>query len=405
MKRILFVDDEPRILEGLQRILRPRRGEWDMNFADSGQAALVAMETASYDVVVTDMKMPKMDGATLLKIVRERYPCVLRIVLSGYTDIEASYRAVPVAHQFLLKPCEPDKLHSAIDRGTCLIDLLNHKGLAGMIGSLRDLPSAPEAILGLKVELESPEPSLRRIVSIIERDVAIAAKVLQMVNSAFFGNPREVTDIETAVTLIGANTLRHLVLSVEAFRSFTLKKKVSGFALEEFDEHAQLTSRIAAGIAEQEELPTAMAIAALLHDVGKLVLAECTPEQFSRAWEEANGAHEPLHVVEERNSGVGHAEVGAYLLGLWGLPYPVIEAVAHHHRPRRAKPQKFDMVVGVYVANVLARQVAPAPSGFHASEILEVDTNLLESFHVEGKVAAWKKMAEEQTCKQQKAKA
>src|SRR5579862_1975913 len=115
MKRILFVDDERRVLEGLQRMLRPHRSQWHMRFANSGQEALAMLEEGSYDVIVSDMRMPGMDGAQLLETVRERYPGMIRIVLSGHSDVEAALRAVPVAHQFLAKPCDAEKLQAAID--------------------------------------------------------------------------------------------------------------------------------------------------------------------------------------------------------------------------------------------------------------------------------------------------
>lgn len=395
MKRILFVDDEVRILEGLERMLRPQRHTWEMGFAPGGEAALAMMEATPYDIVVTDMKMPKMDGAALLEIVRKKYPRSMRIVLSGYTELEASYRAVPVAHQFLLKPCDADRLRSAIERGTCLIDLLSNKALAGMIGSLQELPSAPHIYLELRDELGSPEPSIGKIVRIIEKDVAIAAKVLQLVNSAFFGIPREVTDIQTAVTLIGSNILQHLVLSVEAFRVFPSDKAIPGFSLESFDAHAQLTARIASGLARSENLPNPVVIGALLHDIGKLVVAERSPQHLARALEVSRREQKPLFVVEEAFFGVTHAEVGAYLLGLWGLPYPLIEAVAYHHHPQRGKPESLDLIVGVYLADMLAKSAISPSAQREALKIPDPDRELIERLHLAERIPEWQKMADE----------
>lgn len=395
MRRILFVDDERRILEGLQRMLRPQRNVWEMGFAASGDEALSMMEAVCYDVVVTDMRMPHMDGAALLAIVREKYPGTLRIVLSGYAELEASYHAVPVAHQFLNKPCEAEKLRSAIERGTCLIDLVSSKSLASMAGSLQNLPSAPQTFWKLKNELESPEPSIERIVRIIEEDVAIAAKVLQLVNSAFFGMSRDVTEIRTAVTLIGSNILHHLVLSVEAFRSFHPDQPLSSFSLEGFEAHAQLAARIASALSQRERLPKATVIAALLHDVGELVIAERAPAQWKLAVETASHERQLLYSVEERLMGVSHAEVGAYLLGLWGFPFPVIEAVAHHHRPQRAAPGTFDMIVGVYLANALAQSVGHWKIEGDGVPTAGPDRELLESLHVSGKLPEWRRISEE----------
>src|SRR5690348_6552763 len=196
MKRILFVDDEPKILEGLQRMLRPQRNEWEMAFAPGGEAALAMLAAENFDVIVSDMRMPGVDGAALLETVRANYPGMLRVILSGYTELEASYRAVPVAHQFLLKPCDPDALRIAIERATSLMQALNSRMLTGLVGSLQDLPSVPRAFAELRNALADPETSLDRVVKIVEQDVAISAKVLQLVNSAFFGVTREVSRSE-----------------------------------------------------------------------------------------------------------------------------------------------------------------------------------------------------------------
>lgn len=395
MKRVLFVDDEPRILEGLQRMLRPQRSVWEMNFAASGEEALHLMEAAPYDIVVSDMKMPRMDGAMLLEIVREKYPRSLRIVLSGYTELEASYRAVPVAHQFLLKPCDADKLRIAIERGTLLIDLLANKALATTIGSLQELPSAPQTYLELRTELGGEEPSIKRIVAIIEKDVAIAAKVLQLVNSAFFGIPREVTDIQTAVTLIGSNILHHLVLSIEAFRAFRSNRPIPGFSLDAFDAHSQLSARIASALVQKENLPKGLVIATLLHDIGKLVVAERAPDHLAQALELSRREKQPLHAAEENLFGVSHAEVGAYLLGLWGLPFPIIEAVAHHHRPERANSEKLDLIIGVFIADQLAKYLESPNDKSSALEIPEPGLRLLESLHLAEKLPEWQLMTQE----------
>ena len=283
MTRILFVDDEVRILEGLQRMLRPQRSEWEMAFAPGGKPALTMLEASTFDVIVSDMRMPEIDGAALLEIVREKYPNMLRIVLSGYTELEASYRAVPVAHQFLLKPCDPDALRGAIQRATSLMAVLNSKMLAGLVGSLQDLPSVPRTYAALRRVMEDPDSSIDQVVRVVEQDVAITAKVLQLVNSAFFGVTREITDIKTAVAYLGIAILQNLVLSVEAFRMFRPKKKIPGFSIEEFHEHSHLTARIATEIAKAAELSNALVVAGLLHDIGKLVIAEKSPDHFARA--------------------------------------------------------------------------------------------------------------------------
>ncbi len=391
MKRILFVDDEVSILDGLKRMLRPMRTEWEMAFAPGGEAALSIMEAAPFDVIVTDMRMPGMDGASLLEIVRAKHPSMLRIILSGYTELQASLRAVPVAHQFLLKPCDPEMLRAGIARATSLGEVLDSKMLTSLVGALRDLPSLPRVFLQLKQALASPSTTIAQIATIVEQDVAVSAKILQLVNSAFFGLTREVTDVKTAVSCLGMSVLHDLFLTMEVFRSYEPNEYVSEQYLEEFHHHSQLTARIAAGIATKLQMNPEVVLASLLHDVGKLVIAERTPAHFSRALAQAEEEGLPLFEVEEKLIHISHAEVGAYLLSLWGLPYTVVEAVAHHHHPRRVPQVKIDMPLVVYLSNLLAHEREAAAKGL---PLPEIDLELLEQTGVAGKLSEWRKIAE-----------
>jgi putative nucleotidyltransferase with HDIG domain len=392
MKRILFVDDEVKILEALQRMLRPQRYEWEMAFAPGGEAALEMLAAVPFDVIVSDMRMPGLDGAALLQTVREKYPNVLRIILSGYTELEAAFRTVPVAHQFLLKPCDQNTLRMAIERATSLVDVVNSKMLVSLVGSLQDLPSLPRTYAALRTAVENPKTSLEQVSAIVERDPAISAKVLQLVNSAFFGITREVTNIQTAISYLGINTLQTLILSVEVFRSFESQEKIPGFSFEELQTHAQLTARIAGALPGLKAVSGSAVVAALLHDVGKLVLVERTPEHFARAIAGAREEKRPLFEVEEQLIGVSHAEVGAYLLSLWGIPYVIVEAVAHHHHPERVPHDKLDALSGVYLSNWLAHERSgEAPGAFVRPPLNE---GLLAKLGLADQLPEWLAMAD-----------
>jgi putative nucleotidyltransferase with HDIG domain len=364
-----------------------------MAFAPGGKAALTMLEAAPFDVIVSDMRMPEIDGAALLEIVREKYPSILRIILSGYTELEASYRAVPVAHQFLLKPCDPDALRAAIKRATSLIEVLHSKMLAGLVGSLKELPSLPRTYAELRKLLSNPESSVDQVVRIVEKDVAISAKVLQLVNSAFFGVTREISDIKTAVSYLGITILQNLVLSVEIFRTFHPKRPIAGFSLEEFHQHSQLTARIASEIGRTMAVSSAVVVGGLLHDIGKLVIAERAPEHLCRALEGVRQDKRPLFAIEEQLIGVSHAEVGAYLLSLWGLPSPVVEAVAHHHHPERVPHDKLDMLSTVYLSNLLAHEHSGEKNCTGESQ-QDIHPVILAIPGVSENLSKWREMAE-----------
>jgi putative nucleotidyltransferase with HDIG domain len=394
MTRIIFVDDEIRILEGLQRMLRPQRHIWEMAFAPSGSAALQMMEATPFDVVVSDMRMPGMDGAALLKVVREKYPSVLRIILSGYTELEAALNAVPVAHQFLVKPCDQDTLQSAIERATSLNSILNNKRLESIVGSMQQLPSLPKSCLEMREALADPTSDSHRIARLVERDPAMSAKVLQLVNSAFFGVARNVSDINTAITYLGKSILENLVLSVELFRVFRPTKAIPGFSLEELHVHAQLTAKMAGHVAGDKTIRGLAMVAGLLHDVGKLVLAEATPEHFARAIEGTKRENRPLFEIEEELTGVSHAEVGAYLLSMWGIPYLIVEAVAHHHHLERVTGEKVDLVASVYFANWLAHDHAATRLGAASLPNAPLNQELVAKLGVESLLPEWRAASE-----------
>jgi putative nucleotidyltransferase with HDIG domain len=391
MKKILFVDDEVSILDGLKRMLRPMRTEWEMSFAPGGEPALALMDSTPFDVIVTDMRMPGMDGATLLEIVREKHPNVLRIILSGYTELQASIRAVPVAHQFLLKPCDPEMLRAGISRATSLGEVLDSRMLTSLVGALRDLPSLPRVFTELRTALLNPKVSIEQIARIVEKDVAVCAKLLQLVNSAFFGLARDVTDVKTAVSCLGLTVLYDLVITVEVFRSFKANEFISDKFIDDFHAHSQLSARIAAGISNTTKVNSAVVLAALLHDIGKLVIAERTPAHFARVLAQSENEGRPFHEVEEQLTHISHAEVGAYLLSLWGLPYSVVEAVAHHHHPRRVPQVGIDMILVVYVSNILAQERAALAGG---PPPLPLDMALLEENHAASFLPEWRKIAE-----------
>lgn len=353
MKKILFVDDEERVLEGLEDLLRPYRRKWQMTFVTSGQDALERAAQDPFDVLVTDMRMPGMDGATLLQRVHDRHPNVVRIVLSGHTEVGVAVRAVPIAHQFLSKPAKGETIENVIERACDLKSLISDDAVRSVVAKLKQLPSVPRIYQSLTEALADERTSGTKIAELIEQDPAMCAKVLQIVNSSFFGLGRRMTSVKEAVIYLGCTMIKNLVLSVEVFKSNTCPR-VRGFSVDDVRRHAIDTAALARKIAGKDRrLAEDSFIAAVLHDVGKLVLASELPEHLQKALEIAAREGRRLFEVEEALGSVTHAEVGAYLLGIWGLPYSVVEAVAYHHHPERVQQQDMDALAVVHIANEL----------------------------------------------------
>lgn len=359
-KKILFVDDEPRILEGLERMLRPMRQLWSMSFAASGQAALETMKSGHFDVVVSDVRMPAMNGLQLLSEVKRLYPETVRIILSGESDKELTMKAINVSHQFLSKPCNTETLKAAITRTCGLSSLLQKESLKALVSRLDSLPSLPALYLEIMNELQSNNSSINKIGDIISRDLAMTAKILQLVNSAYFGLPRHISSPEQAVFLLGLDTIKSLVLSIHVFSKFALKNMPENFQSSLWD-HSMKTARLSKTIARQErQEQTAIDnsfMAGMLHDSGKLIMASCFPDQYNDVVY-SPGGNLPLTDREREVFDVTHAEAGAYLMGLWGLPNPIIEAIAFHHTPGRSSTGHFTPLTSVYIGNILAHEEA-----------------------------------------------
>jgi putative nucleotidyltransferase with HDIG domain len=373
MRRILFVDDEPRTLGALARMLHQRRSRWVALFAGSGEEALEELGRAPVDVLVTEMRMPGMDGATLLQRIAARSPETIRIVLSGQTDTEVATRALAVAHQFLTKPCEPAALCEVMDRVCALRDLLQIPELRRLVGSVDALPAVPEVWHRLGHTLADPASSVAQIAGILQQDAGLTAKVLQLVNSAFFGQRRQLTDVHQATSLLGTGLIRSLALVHHLFGP-QFVTDLPGFTLEGAQAHALAVARLAQQMLPRRGDAEAAFTAGLLHDVGKLILARghpCPPAAEAGADAPAGVA---CHRVEGEGWAVGHAEVGAYLLGLWGLPVPVVEAVAHHHQPERVGPGDRSVLLAVPVANALVHECHEGPPAAES----RLDSALLE---------------------------
>lgn len=390
MRRILFVDDEEQVLDGLRDRLRRQRKEWDMRFAVGGHAALAELEAGEADVVVTDMRMPDMDGATLLEIVRERWPGTVRIVLSGQTELGQEMRVLRVAHRFLSKPCDADELRDVIARTCALRDVFADAAVRDIVGSASTLPSPSEAYQLITAALARPDAAPADVVGLIARDVAMTAKIIQLVNSAFFGLGRRTIDLQEAIAYLGIETLRALVLFGGVLLEFKPRRPIPGFSLEGLERHSITVAGVAAAIAPSQCRDVAVT-GGMLHDVGKIVLAHSAPDALADAIALAAERGWPLHEAERELLGTTHAEIGAYLLSLWGMPHPVIETVVHHHLPGRADEAIQVGPAAIHVADAIVHE-AERPDAVWLPRL--IDAEALTVAGLDGKVPEWREKAQ-----------
>ena len=387
--RILFVDDEPSMLRVLRMGMRSMAAAWDMEYANSGEEALTLIQQNPFDVVVTDMRMSGINGAQLLNQVLRLHPQTIRIVLSGYSDLSEVVGCIGLTHQFLEKPCSLDDLKSCLARVSRLNDRLTNYKLRSLAASLKNLPSLPEIHLEIAEALQSPNCSAQRIAEIASQDPSIAAKLLQLSNSAYFGFSREVFTIAEAVQLLGVGIIQSLAIAVPIFASFS-RQKCPALPLEQIWEHSLQTAVISRRICNEHLADSFLGeqafCAGLLHDLGKIILADGLPDEYGAALKESRDQQVPTLEVERRCFDTTHAEIGAYLLAIWGLPIPLVEAVANHHCPRRCGTREFCLAGVVHIANALQHSTADHPDPATAG----VDTDYLKCVGLERQFETWR---------------
>ncbi len=354
MKSIVFVDDEPALLDGLRMRLYKHRHDWSMKFLADGAHAIAEFEKNRVDLIVSDVRMPGMGGGQLLSILKERWPATIRIILSGYADASEALRLTSIAHQYVAKPCNAEEIENVIERCFLLQALLATDSLRRVVGRIGRLPATPKVYARLQTALAATDVTADDIGRIVNADAAIASKVLQITNSAFFRLRKPIVRIKDAVTYLGFATIRNLVMSAEIFAQWKLPAVLSGaVAPEHLQRHAQLAAQACKSLATGKVSPDDAWLAGLVHDIGYWILAQECPEDLKRAIDSSLAHGRPLFECEKAIIGATHAEIGAYLLGLWGLPYAIVEAVALHHTPNAIPPHGFDLLATLAVAHAL----------------------------------------------------
>ena len=386
-KRVLFVEGEADALERLRQTVQNLPVEWQIEFCTSGRRALEQLDQSDFDVIVTGMHMPDMDGFELLSEVLRRYPSMVRIALSGTVRQDRAIRSAGPAHQYLPKPCDAATLRAALDTALRIREMLVSPKLRTLISRITSLPALSSVHTKLIESLGNPEITSRELGEIIAQDVGLTAKTLQMANSAFFGLYRYIASPTEAAVYLGIDTIRALTLSTGVFSAFRHTGLTPVF-IGQLQRHSVATGIVAHAIANAENLPKKACdgslVGGLLHDVGKLALAANCPKEYGDVLAAAGKQGVTFNELEQQVFGATHADVGAYLLWLWGLPESVCQAVAFHHRPVECSAPGFDAAGVIHVADALEHECS--------GNTVDPDLNYLTSMGLAEHLPEWRRL-------------
>lgn len=346
-KRILFVDDERQILRALKRLFID--SDYETVFMDNGEDALAYLEDHPVELIISDIRMPSMNGFDLLKKVKEMHPLTLRVALSGYTDSKKIYKALEenIAKMYMFKPWDNKELLNIIDQMLELEDLLKNRELLDLINNINDLPTVPQLYLDIK-RLIQEEADVDAIAKKIEEDPPITSRILRVANSAFYG--AKTGSISQSIMYIGLINVKNIVLSNGVFDA----AKSHSSSVKILWEHATITNKITNLIYQEfmkKKIPNIFASAGLLHDIGKVIMFTHFGDTYDAVLKEALDTNRPIVELEREHYNVTHQELGGYLLNWWEIPLPIVETALYHHKPLDAKVINKELVAIVHLAN------------------------------------------------------
>ncbi len=398
--RVLLLEENAGTLARLKDEFSPLSTYWDIDYADSAIGGIkMILDGPHYEVVVIDIALTSEDPVRILSAIAERFPHTIRFALTDQADDQRITRTANLAHQFIYSPCEYHTLRIQVTRAIAMREKLRRCPLRQKLHEINALPPLPTLYREVMKEIHSSDPSVAKVAAIIAKDVAMSAKLLQVVNSAGVGLRNEVTNVTQAASLLGIQRISAMILMVEMFDLVATSDLPAGVSLDALWDHSLKVGEYAKKIAQCQTNDLRSIDAAftsgLLHDLGMLLVASNFPKELSKALAHARARKMSLLNAELDVMGATHAEVGGYLLELWGLPDALVEAITFHDFPSHLPEREYETntanlefapLVAVHVANYFCEEAQKAQYGCPECEL---DRQFLEDSGLLDQLEFW----------------
>lgn len=352
--RILYLEENTDHVTRLVHALRERKG-WEVTHAENAGEARAIARKQPVDVALISATMPDIEPVAIAEELTQLHPKLSTFILAPEGDSKGASAFASGRFQWLPRQDDPEPLITAIERMAQLVSWLTSNTTLELVSGLHSLPPIPSNYQGVIRAIQSPDASLQDIGEAISKDVGMTSRVLQVANSAYYGYSKKITSPSEASLLLGIETLKSLVRYTHVLNNFP-QTAASNAIFEKVWRHSVGVAAVARKITMMQTRDEALAeeafTAGLLHDIGKLVLVSLKPEEYKEVMRQAYESKSLLHTMERVKLGTTHAETGAYLLSLWGIPFSILEAVAWHHFPSECKDKRFSALTAVHVANV-----------------------------------------------------
>ncbi|MBN8550239.1 MAG: HDOD domain-containing protein [Deltaproteobacteria bacterium] len=372
--KILLVDDDPDIVSIATLMLQSARPEWKFTSLCDPAGVEQLLRAENFDAIVSDLEMPGMTGIELLTQVAVADPLMVRVMVSSKAEAAREVEALGIAHRFFAKPCDYRQLAVMLDRSLELRKRLRGSRLRALIHSMPALPSPPRTYFALQKLLGGKGFHASTLVDLLKKEMSLTAFMLKAANSSYYGARQPIESIERAVSLLGVTTIQSLVLGAELFSQLDARKSKE-FGVDRLFDHSARVAGIAASLAERRPetrpLKDLAYTAGLLHDVGRLVCIHSLSDTYKKIMDKAGADFHALYLEEIAVLGVSHQEIGAYLLSLWGLPEPIVEAVAYHHQPLLSPSKEISVLTFVAAGDMIDHGLPDAVAADEPNEVGE----------------------------------
>jgi HD-like signal output (HDOD) protein len=376
--KLLFVGTPADWSRVIDRDLHRLQQSWGFQFVPDAAQAVAALHEEFHAIIIQAAVAAESTVAEALKKVPAK---TVRVVLCDTSDRSEVARWSVTGANPVSQSTDASNLAATINRTARVQEWMTDAGIKKLLALCKKLPAMPKLYSQVSKELSSPNGSIDVVAQLIAQDPVMTAKILQVVNSAFFALGRQVSEPADAVMFLGAERTRSLILLAGVFTQFD-GVGCPGFMPEPIWNHSLQVGALARTITMAEtknaKLAEAAFTAGLVHDMGKLILAANVPAMCNSIGQLHKSKQLTQREAETQVLGTTHAELAACLLGSWGLPLPVLEAVAWHHHPTRSPDKGFTLLTAVHAANVFAYEVgcgsgtAALPETFDHPYLLQI---------------------------------
>ncbi len=368
---------------------------WQVDRFDDPQMLLARFELKAPDAVFLSSSIRGYAELNVLNRMIELKPDLLRFQLGPSIHSNQSItQRLELTHRVFAQPNDIETICTTVKYLLKITQLVKRPAIRQFISNQHQLPAVPGVYLELTHALNSDTTNAKNIASIIQQDPALAAKLIQLVNSSYFGMPREISQIPEAVSILGIRTLRGLALSSRISSTYPPHKRWKYFSFERINQRALLVARLAKDICQQAKVSPGIAeqafLAGLLQDIGILVMASQNPSDYLKVLQYAVKEKKPLHLAEKKITGLYHGEVGAALMALWNIPPRVVEAILLHPAPHLSTDTDFQPLTAVHVADAL---IPPVWQHKHTKMNNQLSEAYLEKIGYLSSLHHWKLLA------------